>query len=319
MADNLGTVRTLLDSEGNRIRDLVFAAWGEITQDTNPSLDFPFAFTGREYDRETGLYFYRARYYDPRTGRFISEDPIGFAAGDTNLNRYVANSPSYATDPTGLQEREKPEEKPENQQADPPAKPKYPKPNQLEGVCVFGVYDDNDRIRNQLKAMLRGIESCPAKDWKGLMRQVRKYYRKNGPILMLFIADHGMIGTNDLVGVMMFGKDKLSAEQFEALKPYLAEDAVVVLLGCFVGNNPEYCRAVADSCGAFVLASNHCNEATDVVASWAVWTDGRWIVYAPTGKEEEAPDPAEDLHFWGSGGEDPATYDRRRGQAPRPP
>ncbi len=101
LADNLGTVRTLLDSEGNRIRDLVFAAWGEITQDTNPSVDFPFAFTGREYDRETGLYFYRARYYDPRTGRFISEDPIGFAAGDTNLSRYVGNSPTNLTDPTG--------------------------------------------------------------------------------------------------------------------------------------------------------------------------------------------------------------------------
>ncbi len=101
MADNLGTVRTLLDSQGNRIRDLVFAAWGEITQDTNASVDFPFAFTGREYDRETGLYFYRARYYDPRTGRFISADPLGFAAGDTNLSRYVANSPTNFRDPTG--------------------------------------------------------------------------------------------------------------------------------------------------------------------------------------------------------------------------
>ncbi len=106
LADNLGTVRTLLDSEGNRIRDLVFAAWGEITQDTNPSVDFPFAFTGREYDRETGLYFYRARYYDPRTGRFISEDPISFAAGDTNLSRYVGNGPAARTDPTGLDDEQ---------------------------------------------------------------------------------------------------------------------------------------------------------------------------------------------------------------------
>ncbi len=102
LADNLGTVRTLLDSQGNRIRDLVFAAWGEITQDTNPSVDFPFAFTGREYDRETGLYFYRARYYAPRTGRFISADPLGFAAGDTNLSRYVGNSPTRYVDPHGL-------------------------------------------------------------------------------------------------------------------------------------------------------------------------------------------------------------------------
>ena len=43
-------------------------------------------------DTATGLIYYRARWFDPRIGRFISEDPIGFAAGDTNLSRYVGNS-----------------------------------------------------------------------------------------------------------------------------------------------------------------------------------------------------------------------------------
>jgi RHS repeat-associated protein len=52
-------------------------------------------------DGETGLYYYRARYYDPTMGRFISEDPLGFGAGDTNLYRYVGNSSTMATDPTG--------------------------------------------------------------------------------------------------------------------------------------------------------------------------------------------------------------------------
>ncbi len=80
----------------------MFAAWGEITDDSNPGIAFPFAFTGREYDPETGLYFYRARYYDPSTGRFLSEDPIGFAARDTNLSRYVGNSPPNRVDPSGL-------------------------------------------------------------------------------------------------------------------------------------------------------------------------------------------------------------------------
>jgi RHS repeat-associated protein len=101
LSDHLGTVRRLVDNAGNAIRDRVFSAWGQVVEDTNPTFAYPFAFTGREYDRETGLYYYRARYYDPHTGRFLSEDPLSFAAGDTNLSRYVFNSPPNYTDPTG--------------------------------------------------------------------------------------------------------------------------------------------------------------------------------------------------------------------------
>ena len=42
------------------------------------------------------------RWYDPAVGRWISEDPIGFAGGDANRTRYVANHPTIGTDPTGL-------------------------------------------------------------------------------------------------------------------------------------------------------------------------------------------------------------------------
>ena len=56
---------------------------------------------GREYDGDTCLYYNRARWYDPKIHRFISEDPIGFAAGDANLYRYCGNSPTNATDPSG--------------------------------------------------------------------------------------------------------------------------------------------------------------------------------------------------------------------------
>ena len=60
-----------------------------------------FRYTGRELDSETGLYYYRARYYDPSVGRFISEDPINFIGG-TNFYRYVGNSPLDFVDPFGL-------------------------------------------------------------------------------------------------------------------------------------------------------------------------------------------------------------------------
>ncbi|MBX7166851.1 MAG: hypothetical protein K1X74_11025 [Pirellulales bacterium] len=61
-----------------------------------------YQFTGREYDSATGQQYNRARWYNAKTGRWISEDPIGFAAGDANLNRYVGNAPTDGLDPSGL-------------------------------------------------------------------------------------------------------------------------------------------------------------------------------------------------------------------------
>ena len=58
-------------------------------------------YTGRELDVETELYYYRARYYDPEIGRFISEDPLGFIAG-VNFYTYVENNPLGFNDPFGL-------------------------------------------------------------------------------------------------------------------------------------------------------------------------------------------------------------------------
>src|SRR5512144_61062 len=57
--------------------------------------------TGREWDKETGLFYYRARYYDPIEGKFISKDPIGFEGG-INLYGYVQGNPTSRRDPSGL-------------------------------------------------------------------------------------------------------------------------------------------------------------------------------------------------------------------------
>ncbi|MEB3215344.1 MAG: RHS repeat-associated core domain-containing protein [Nostocales cyanobacterium 94392] len=79
-----------------------YDSFGEILGQTNSSVGDRFTFAGREFDSETGLYYNRARYYDANLGRFISQDPIGFAGEDANLYRYVGNDPVNATDPSGL-------------------------------------------------------------------------------------------------------------------------------------------------------------------------------------------------------------------------
>jgi RHS repeat-associated protein len=65
-------------------------------------IDLAFAFTGRLLDKNTGLQNNLNRWYDASTGKWLSEDPIGFAAGDGNLYRYVGNGPVNGTDPSGL-------------------------------------------------------------------------------------------------------------------------------------------------------------------------------------------------------------------------
>ena len=79
----------------------MYGAFGNVVVETNPSAGDRFKFTGREFDATTGLYYYRARYYDPALGRFTSQDPLGFGAGDANLYRYGSNDPLRYTDPTG--------------------------------------------------------------------------------------------------------------------------------------------------------------------------------------------------------------------------
>jgi RHS repeat-associated protein len=96
-ADGLGSIQTITDDAGNVAHTFEYDAWGNIE---TGSARGGYAFTGREWDPETGLYYYRARYYDPKAGRFISEDPIGFEAG-TNFYAYVGNGPVSRVDPLG--------------------------------------------------------------------------------------------------------------------------------------------------------------------------------------------------------------------------
>ena len=94
-------METVLNNEGEIVNEIIYDAFDNIESETDSNIEFRFGYTGRELDEEIGLQYYRARYYDGEMGRFISQDPIGFEAGDTNLYRYVNNSSLNYTDPYG--------------------------------------------------------------------------------------------------------------------------------------------------------------------------------------------------------------------------
>ena len=99
--DHLGSVRLITDDTGAAARTYDYSAYGVLLAEsgTGASLN-PFHYTGREYHAESGLYFYRARFYDPEVGSFISVDPIG-QLGGANGYRYAAANPLAFIDSLG--------------------------------------------------------------------------------------------------------------------------------------------------------------------------------------------------------------------------
>jgi RHS repeat-associated protein len=101
----IGSITTLTHSDGKILTVYETDAFGNLKSPSG-DLSNPFIFTGREYEQDIGLYYYRTRYYDPALGRFLSEDPIIadlFVPLSLNPYIYVLNNPLTFRDPLGAQ------------------------------------------------------------------------------------------------------------------------------------------------------------------------------------------------------------------------
>jgi RHS repeat-associated protein len=107
LTDHLGTVRDLVNNGGAVVNHIKYDSYGNVIAESSSAVKTRYKYTGREFDQETEMQYNRARYYDAAIGRFLSEDPLGFVAGDINLFRYVGNNPVASTDPSGMIEQQK--------------------------------------------------------------------------------------------------------------------------------------------------------------------------------------------------------------------
>ena len=99
--DGLDTVTELTDINGAVAKAYAYDAYGNILESPG-TVEQPYTYTGREFDIETGLYYYRARYYDAGMGRFLQKDPLGLRSGEFTLYSYVLGNPTNLLDPLGL-------------------------------------------------------------------------------------------------------------------------------------------------------------------------------------------------------------------------
>jgi RHS repeat-associated protein len=99
LSDHVASTRGLADVSGTLLSTVSYDSFGELSAGSTSTR---YRFTGREADEETGSYYYRARFYDPKLARFLGEDPLGVRVGP-NMYEYVFQNPLRFVDPSGLQ------------------------------------------------------------------------------------------------------------------------------------------------------------------------------------------------------------------------
>jgi RHS repeat-associated protein len=228
-ADGLGSVTSLSNASGNLAQTYTLDSFGNQIASSG-SLTNPFRYTGREFDGETSLYYYRARYYDASIGRFLAEDPAGFNAG-IHFYKYVKNQPLDYVDPYGLK----------CAQVTP-----WQEIPQMSGAPLQPYSSYQDGLAWQFKGWdLSGgsegpVISCIC-DWVATRTRIRKFYQKN-------VTEEAWFECTDCKGSHRERQTRNKLKQWEVdvpggpIIPYQyaqTRGAAVQLGGWNVGMNPD--------------------------------------------------------------------------------
>ncbi len=183
-----------------------------------------FAYTGREWDSEIGLYYYRARYYDPNTSRFVGVDPLGFEGENSNLYRYTENDPMDYNDPFGLDR----------------------KPTSGTVVCVTNDTSSMDYAFFSFFSFQWAVGENGRYDTEGdiksaddLVRGLSKY--NDGSIDCLIISGHGSggFGVRCQGGGKNYIDQNISYDTAKKIAKKLSKNAQVLMADCNCSNPPQ--------------------------------------------------------------------------------
>ena len=105
--DHLGSSSYISNLDGEVVQHIEYVPFGEVfLEEKNAKWNTPYLFTSKELDRETGMYYFGARYQDPKLGIFISVDPLAEKFAGWSSYAYANDNPIRFTDPTGMSSNE---------------------------------------------------------------------------------------------------------------------------------------------------------------------------------------------------------------------
>jgi RHS repeat-associated protein len=257
LGDHLNTVRDLAvytSGQTTVATHRVFDAFGKETPSTPAGLDSIMGFTGKPLDHDTGLQNNINRWYEAGTGKWLSEDPIGFKARDVNLYRYVGNGPMNATDPSG-QSGVLSDNKIETGELDTMVDNVMASPNCSCGIKITASghsKDSTNTIINQPGV----IYPSNAKDLiKALQREIAKNNKTckgKACISVLELTAHSDGGKE--VGNFL-NRNNASSLAMQ-LSPMMCGSCLIILNSCNIGNgSPNISLELASVTGCTVLAA----------------------------------------------------------------
>ena len=187
-------------------------------------------YTGREYDREIGLYYLRARYYDPNLARFTSRDPIGMK-DNVNLYTYVANSPMMYTDRMGLEKLII---------------------LTMDTDGIIPIFDENGNIVNPDKSYVRNIYNNIDNHQKYERRIINDFQwlddainEKNWSEIILIW--HGSQTRVSLSHENFFNINDLNSDKQTESQTNILKSTAFIIFGCNTWNDPLFWDSIAQN------------------------------------------------------------------------